>query len=153
MDGMNACAPTTTSTMFMFESGVLMVDSVGVPFHATGPFPNALNPNSVCTQVISKSIPLRAGTNIEAAVKTTTPLGAIGVALNGVVLLNPSAANGTPAGYSRPEGFNFNAGSVASLFGEDEAGGHPNQVRRLSPHPPSHHHHTHPLIHTRWLFV
>ena len=53
------------------------------------------------------------------------PLGPIGIALNGVVFYNPSAANGAPTGYARPTDFNFDAGTIASLFGEDDAGGHP----------------------------
>jgi hypothetical protein len=78
----------------------------------------------VCSQSIAITIPLRAGTNAVADPHEATPFGAIGVALNGVAIYNPSAANGSPNGYSRPEGFNFNAGATM-LFGEDAAGGHP----------------------------
>jgi hypothetical protein len=48
--------------------------------------------------------------------------------LNGVALLNPSAGSGNPSGKAAPPtGYNYNAGSPDTLFGEDTAGGHPNQ--------------------------
>ncbi len=60
--------------------------------------------------------------------RADTPLGPIGVALNGVALLNPSAGSGNPSGKAAPPtGYNYNAGSPDTLFGEDTAGGHPNQ--------------------------
>ena len=55
--------------------------------------------------------------------RTATPLGAIGVAANGVVFFNPSAGNGG----NPPAGFNWNAHYENSPvdFGDDNCGGHP----------------------------
>jgi hypothetical protein len=55
--------------------------------------------------------------------RVNTPLGAIGIAANGVVFFNPSAgASGNP-----PVNFSWNAHFPSSpvTFGEDECGGHP----------------------------
>tara|TARA_B100002019_G_scaffold107149_1_gene92014 strand:- start:13764 stop:15368 length:1605 start_codon:yes stop_codon:yes gene_type:complete len=55
--------------------------------------------------------------------RSETPLGAIGVAANGVVFFNPSAG----AGGNPPTGFQWNAhfeGSPVN-FGDDNCGGHP----------------------------
>lgn len=57
--------------------------------------------------------------------RTTTPLGAIGIAANGVILYNPSAGGGG----NPPSGFSWNsvAATVVS-FGDDTCGGHPEQT-------------------------
>jgi hypothetical protein len=67
------------------------------------------------------------------AARADTPLGAIGVTLNGVVLFNPSAAGGAAGNGlgSPPTGYNYNAGSPESYFGEDASGAHPNQGVRI----------------------
>ena len=55
--------------------------------------------------------------------RVATPLGAIGIAANGVVFFNPSAGSGG----NPPTGFNWNAHFPNSPvdFGEDNCGGHP----------------------------
>ena len=55
--------------------------------------------------------------------RVATPLGAIGIAANGVVFFNPSAGSGG----NPPTGFNWNAHYPNSPvdFGEDNCGGHP----------------------------
>ena len=49
-----------TSTFFMLSLGTsstgatqVNVMAAGVPYHVTGPFPNPLNPNVVCAQMVS----------------------------------------------------------------------------------------------------
>jgi len=67
--------------------------------------------------------------------RDATPLGAIGVAGNGVVFFNPSAG----AGGNPPEGFSWNAHYETSpiSFGPDSCGGHPEQTGQY------HYHDTH----------
>ena len=67
--------------------------------------------------------------------RAATPLGAIGVAANGVVFFNPSAGNGG----NPPEGFSWNAHYETSptSFGPDSCGGHPEQTGQY------HYHDTH----------
>lgn len=67
--------------------------------------------------------------------RTATPLGAIGIAANGVVFFNPSAGNGG----NPPVGFNWNAHFEGSPvdFGDDSCGGHPEQTGQY------HYHDTH----------
>ena len=64
--------------------------------------------------------------------RTETPLGAIGVAANGVVLFNPSAGTGG----NPPAGFNWNAHYDLSPvdFGDDSCGGHPEQTGQYHYH-------------------
>jgi hypothetical protein len=61
-----------------------------------------------------------------------TPLGAIGIAANGVVLFNPSAG----AGGNPPLGFSWNAHYDNSPvnFGGDQCGGHPEQTGQYHYH-------------------
>ena len=64
--------------------------------------------------------------------RVATPLGAIGVASNGVVFFNPSAGDGG----NPPAGFNWNAhfeDAVVS-FGDDNCGGHPEQTGQYHYH-------------------
>jgi len=67
--------------------------------------------------------------------RTQTPLGAIGIAANGVVFFNPSAG----AGGNPPQGFNWNAHYEDSPvdFGDDQCGGHPENTGQY------HYHDTH----------
>lgn len=132
----------TSRTTFSFNlaAGTMSVQSTGVPFHSTGPF--TINP--VQNQNYFQSFPLRGGLNTEAASHTGTPMGPIGVALNGVVLFNPSAGGGVPGGLApAPPGYNYNAGSSATNFGEDYAGGHAQQTGQYHYHAPS--------FYTAWL--
>ena len=64
--------------------------------------------------------------------RAATPLGAIGIASNGVVFFNPSAG----AGGNPPTGFNWNAHFPDSPvnFGDDSCGGHPEQTGQYHYH-------------------
>ena len=61
-----------------------------------------------------------------------TPLGAIGIAANGVILFNPSAG----AGGNPPANFNWNAAGAETYinFGEDSCGGHPENTGQYHHH-------------------
>ena len=67
--------------------------------------------------------------------RIATPLGAIGIAANGVVFYNPSAGGGG----NPPAGFQWNAHFENSpiSFGDDQCGGHPEQTGQY------HYHDTH----------
>tara|TARA_B100001250_G_scaffold389390_1_gene388450 strand:- start:239 stop:1819 length:1581 start_codon:yes stop_codon:yes gene_type:complete len=67
--------------------------------------------------------------------RTETPLGAVGMVANGVVIFNPSAG----LGGNPPAGFNWNAHYEYSPvdFGDDSCGGHPEQTGQY------HYHDTH----------
>ncbi len=75
-------------------------------YTGTGQF--AANPNTIAAQNITLKLPLNPK---EAATKQETPLGPIGVALNGVVFFNQYAMGRSPL--------------TAEIFGFDQYGGHP----------------------------
>ncbi len=124
-----------TSFTFNTSTGSMSVQSTGVPFHPTGPF--TINP--VQNQNFNQSFPLRGGLNEPNLNPSSTPLGPIGIAINGVVFFNPSAGNGIPAGglAPPPPGYNYNAGNEAAYFGEDYAGGHAQQTGQYHYHAPT----------------
>lgn len=64
--------------------------------------------------------------------RVQTPLGAIGISANGVILFNPSAGTGG----NPPLGFNWNAHYEDSPvnFGDDTCGGHPEQTGQYHYH-------------------
>ena len=72
---------------------------VGNPLHQAfsgitfGGYTFAQNPNSISTQIITLKIPVNP---VAAASHATTPMGVMGVALNGVPLFNQYAAGGSP---------------------------------------------------------
>ena len=74
-------------------------------------------------------------TYYDEAQSNLTPLGAIGIAANGVVFFNPSAG----LGGNPPQGFNYLAAGDDSYisFGEDNCGGHPETTGQY------HYHDTH----------
>ena len=69
-----------TSFTFNTSTGSMSVQSTGVPFHPTGPF--TINP--VQNQNFNQSFPLRGGLNEPNLNPVSTPLGPIGIAINGV---------------------------------------------------------------------
>jgi hypothetical protein len=83
--------------------------------------------NTISDQTHNYAFTYRAGTNTSNPQPTT--LGAMGIANNGVVLFNPSAAPGPlPGGSQNPApGFTFNAVFNESAYGVDACGGHPEQ--------------------------
>lgn len=83
--------------------------------------------NQISDQSHDFQFEYRGGQNTENPQVTT--LGAMGCALNGVVLFNPSAAPGPlPGGIQPPaQGFTYNAVFNESAYGVDACGGHPEQ--------------------------
>lgn len=72
----------------------LIIESQGYPNHPTAVFPNSDNPNSILVQRFEFRLPLipRKSDTI-----TSVPMGAIGMALNGVVFFNPFERGGKNA--------------------------------------------------------
>ena len=105
----------------------LIVHSNGIPDHATGPFPNRHNPNRILVQDYTFKIPRHPQWSDRV---TRTPMGPIGVAVNGVPFYNPYTAEGTDAAKSE-------------VF--DECCGHPDPMGRY-------HYHIYPkCIHTSFV--
>jgi len=77
----------------------LIVQSQGYPNHPTAVFPNTGNPNSIRVQNFNFRLPLQPALADEI---TRLPMGAIGMAINGVVFFNPFEMEGMNAveGYS-----------------------------------------------------
>ena len=77
----------------------LIIQSQGYPNHPTAVFPNTGNPNSIRVQNFNFRLPLQPALADEI---TRLPMGAIGMALNGVVFFNPFEMEGMNAveGYS-----------------------------------------------------
>ena len=81
------------------DAQFLIVQSQGYPNHPTAVFPNSGNPNTIRVQDFTFRLPLEPKL---AGRITRVPMGAIGMALNGVVFFNPFEAGGMNAveGYS-----------------------------------------------------
>ena len=77
----------------------LIIESQGYPNHPTAVFPNSGNPNSIRVQNFTFRLPLEPKL---AGKITRVPMGAIGMASNGVVFFNPFEMGGQNAveGYS-----------------------------------------------------
>jgi hypothetical protein len=93
-----------------------IVRSNGIPDHETGPFPNEHNPNTIREQRYVFKIPRKAKWSQNV---TRTPMGPIGVAINGVPFYNPYNAEGHDA--AKNEVF-------------DECCGHPDPMGRYHYH-------------------
>ena len=122
-------ASNTTATI---DGNTLTVTSNGLPDPAlagdplgSGNFPN--NPNNISAQTYNFDITYRGGTNTSNP--QATGLGGIGIALNGVLMTNPSAAGGPLPGDTNPlpENFQWNAVYNEAAYGVDPCGGHPEQ--------------------------
>lgn len=96
------------SLQIYVEGNFVIIKSTGIPDHKSPYFQSTdaryeayngsnsafvLNPNRILTQSLSYKIPL---TPSESPTKPATPLGPIGVAINGVPLFNQYAGPGTP---------------------------------------------------------
>jgi hypothetical protein len=81
------------------DDRALLIESQGYPNHPTAIFPNSRNPNRIRVQNFHFRLPLEPE---RASSITRVPMGAIGMALNGVVFFNPFEAGGMNAieGYS-----------------------------------------------------
>ena len=84
-------------------------DSRYQAYNGTNPI-FSINPNRIASQSISFRIPM---TPTSAATKAATPLGPIGISLNGVVFFNQYAGPGTPL--------------TSEVNSFDQANGHPQQ--------------------------
>lgn len=94
----------------------MLVESDGIPTHKTGEFPNADNPNRIIKQEYKFHIPLKPRV-AEKPVKT--PMGPIGVAVNGIPFFNQYNAHGQDA---------------VKLEVFDSCCGHPDQLGRYHYH-------------------
>ena len=95
---------------------LLIVHSNGLPDHTTGQFPNRFNPNRILEQNYTFRIPRHP---VFSEKVTRTPMGPIGVAINGVPFYNPYNAEGQDA--AKNEVF-------------DECCGHPDPMGRYHYH-------------------
>jgi len=106
--------------------GNIKIKSTGVPYHSFGNPAGANNPNVKDWNLTFK---LRAGTNVASLTHPDVGYGPIGFWLNGVAMFSPSAAQGSPNGFTSIPGYTYNASYAAGealgySFGEDLAGGH-----------------------------
>jgi hypothetical protein len=86
--------PFNDNVKVTFTQMHMIVESDGIPNHETGTFPNADNPNRILKQNYRFYIPLRPRL---ADKPTRTPMGPIGVALNGIPFYNQFNAEGEDA--------------------------------------------------------
>ncbi len=102
-----------------FTNSDMIIQSNGIPDHETGHFPNADNPNTIRPQNYRFVIPLHPQ---RAETTTPTPMGPIGVAINGVPFFNQYNALRQ----------NAVAGPTAEVF--DSCCGHPDEMGRYHYH-------------------
>ena len=118
-------APTADNHPFQknvkvtFTDTHMIVESDGIPTHATATYPNANNPNKILKQNYKFKIPLKPR---RAEQITKLPMGPIGVAINGIPFYNP---------YNR-EGHDAVEGPFAEVF--DSCCGHPDPRGRYHYH-------------------
>lgn len=86
--------PFDKNVTVKFTDTHMVVISDGIPTHKTAQFPNPTNPNSILKQNYEFRIPLEPKL---AEKPTPTPMGPIGVAINGIPFYNPYTAHGTDA--------------------------------------------------------
>ena len=109
------------------DGGTMKFKGKGVPSHSFG---NAASANNPTIQNYNLSFAYRGGTNVPAVGGfTSVGSGAIGYWLNGVAMFSPSAAQGSPSGFTAVSGYTYNASFEAGAelgysFGEDLSGGH-----------------------------
>jgi hypothetical protein len=108
--------PFRSNVKVEFTKDLMIVHSDGIPDHQTGQFPNPRNPNTIQKQNYTFKIPLHPQWSDKI---TKTPMGPIGVAVNGVPFYNPYNAEGADA--AKNEVF-------------DECCGHPDQMGRYHYH-------------------
>ena len=96
-----------------FSATTMTVRSTGLPNHEYGPFPSLGNPNSARAQNLRFDIPRQPRL---AGSPTDTPIGPIGIAINGVPFFNPHNAQRQ----------NVVQGTYAEIF--DGCNGHPDEL-------------------------
>ena len=119
-----AASPFRANVKVDVTDDYFIVHSDGIPDHETGPFPNAHNPNTIRRQNYTFKIPRHPKLSDTIS---RTPMGPIGVAINGVPFYNPYTREGRDA-------------ALNEVF--DECCGHPDPMGRY-------HYHIYPkCIHT-----
>ena len=92
------CHPFHDNVTVSIEGGFLVVESNGLPTHATGNFPGACgNPNSMTAQDDEWMLPIEPEETSSPAVDAMVQLGPIGVMVNGVAFYNPYDGGGVTA--------------------------------------------------------
>jgi YHYH protein len=86
--------PFNDNVKITFTDEHMIVESDGIPNHETGKFPNADNPNRILKQSYRFFIPLKPKL---ADKPTKTPMGPIGVAINGIPFYNQFNKEGQDA--------------------------------------------------------
>lgn len=86
--------PFDKNVKVTFTDDLMIVESDGIPTHKTGDFPNRDNPNRILKQNYKFKIPLRPRV---ADRPTPTPMGPIGVAINGIPFYNQKNREGQDA--------------------------------------------------------
>ena len=86
--------PFDKNVKVTFTDDLMIVESDGIPTHKTGDFPNRDNPNRIVKQNYKFKIPLRPRV---ADLLTPTPMGPIGVAINGIPFYNQKNREGHDA--------------------------------------------------------
>lgn len=114
-------SPFDDNVKVTFDDQFMVVESDGIPTHQVGDFPNRGNPNAIRKQNYVFRIPLRPRSRSDGK-NTPTPMGPIGVAINGVPFYNPYNAEGNDAVM----------GPFAEVF--DSCCGHPDQLGRYHYH-------------------
>jgi hypothetical protein len=86
--------PFDKNVQVTFTNDLMIVRSDGIPTHQTGDFPNRDNPNRILKQDYTFKIPLKPRV---ADHPTPTPMGPIGVAINGIPFYNERNREGQDA--------------------------------------------------------
>lgn len=86
--------PFNDNVKVTFTDAHMIIESDGIPNHQTGKFPSADNPNRILKQSYKFYIPLKPKI---AAKPTKTPMGPIGVAVNGIPFYNQYNMEGQDA--------------------------------------------------------
>jgi hypothetical protein len=86
--------PFSDNVKVTFTDTHMIVESDGIPNHETGKFPNANNPNKIVKQNYRFFIPLKPERTDK---PTRTPMGPIGVAINGIPFYNQFNKEGEDA--------------------------------------------------------
>jgi len=124
----------SSTTASLHSNGNIEIITNGLPDPAlygdplgSGLFPD--NPNTITPHTQTFEFFYRGGEAKDLPNPQQTTLGPQGIALNGVVLFNPSAAPGPLPGTTTqpPVGFSYNAVYNEDAYGVDACGGHPEE--------------------------
>jgi hypothetical protein len=104
-----------------YDATYVYIKSTGLPEHAYGPFPNDNDPNAVVAQDYVFKF---RKTPVGGGFKVATPLGSIGVAVNGVPFFNASTGRIVVIG---DDSYTENAVNASTHVGIDDGSGHPQE--------------------------